>query len=324
MTNVTIVMPAYNVENYIASSIESVIQQTYQDWELIVINDGSTDESQKIIEKYISIDKRISLINQKNQGVSMARNKGLAIAKGKYISFLDADDTYAPTYIELMRAPLTLGSKISFCKYKKITENGEILVKTPEEITSLYLNSFINHINKKPYAYADMAFMYDLELLRAHNHLFYTGATNGEDTEFLLKATCLAPKQISFIPEYLYIYLSRMGSATNRELSFPIITSQLSAFYRFKDFITRIEIEDKSEYLDFTYKKIIMAQKMFIKLCWRNLRKGNFSCVSNQIRVYEKISQKELYWGNSHLTKKEVFKKSIIRYISVLTNLLRS
>ncbi len=99
MVKVTVVIPAYNAMQYLPQTVNSVIQQTLDDWELLIINDGSSDN---IVEWAATIqDKRIKLINQKNQGVSVARNTGILQAKGEYIAFLDADDLWQPTKLEL-------------------------------------------------------------------------------------------------------------------------------------------------------------------------------------------------------------------------------
>ena len=89
---VSIIIPIYNVEKYLTKCIESVINQTYKNLEIILVNDGSTDNSKEIIDKYSLIDSRIKVINKKNGGLSEARNAGIEIAKGDYIGFLDSDD----------------------------------------------------------------------------------------------------------------------------------------------------------------------------------------------------------------------------------------
>lgn len=100
---VTIIMPAYNSEAYIVESMKSVLTQTYDNFELIIINDGSTDRTEEIVRSFMS-DKRIRLISQENQGVSVARNTGLKNAQGEYISFLDSDDLYYPTFLQTLVA----------------------------------------------------------------------------------------------------------------------------------------------------------------------------------------------------------------------------
>lgn len=91
---ISVVLPVYNGESYIAKSIESVQRQTYKNWELIIINDGSTDSSEQIAQKYAQSDARIRLISQENQGVSAARNLGISEATGNALIFLDADDWF--------------------------------------------------------------------------------------------------------------------------------------------------------------------------------------------------------------------------------------
>lgn len=98
---VSIIMPAYNAEKYISASIESVMNQTYKLWELIIINDGSTDDTGEIIKSYVRQDPRIKYIEKENGGQSRARNKGITEAKYDYIAFLDADDIWLPDKLEI-------------------------------------------------------------------------------------------------------------------------------------------------------------------------------------------------------------------------------
>ena len=91
---VSIIIPAYNADRFISETIESVLKQAFDSWELIIVNDGSTDKTKEIIDKYISRDNRIRIINQSNKGVSVARNTGIENAKGQFIALLDADDLW--------------------------------------------------------------------------------------------------------------------------------------------------------------------------------------------------------------------------------------
>lgn len=92
MVKVSIIVPVYNVDKYLEKCLDSLINQTLKDIEIICVNDGSTDTSQKILEKYSKKDNRITIINQDNAGLSVARNSGIDIAKGEYIGFVDSDD----------------------------------------------------------------------------------------------------------------------------------------------------------------------------------------------------------------------------------------
>lgn len=98
---VSIIMPAYNVENYIEASIESVLNQTYINWELIIIDDGSVDKTASICKKFTDLDSRIIYIYQNNTKQAKARNNGINIAKGEILAFLDADDLWLPKKLEL-------------------------------------------------------------------------------------------------------------------------------------------------------------------------------------------------------------------------------
>lgn len=97
---ISIIIPAYNTEKYIAECINSVLHQTYQNFEAIIIDDGSIDDTGRIIDEFGANEKRIISLHQKNEGVSAARNNGLKIAKGKYITFMDSDDYVDPEWLE--------------------------------------------------------------------------------------------------------------------------------------------------------------------------------------------------------------------------------
>lgn len=97
---VSIIIPVYNTEKYLSRCLNSLVKQTLHDIEIICINDGSEDNSLSILENYASSDERIVLIDQKNQGQSVARNRGIEIARGKYIGFVDSDDWVDDNYFE--------------------------------------------------------------------------------------------------------------------------------------------------------------------------------------------------------------------------------
>ncbi len=121
MTNlVSIIVPCYNLSQYLPETLDSVIAQTYQNWECIIINDGSIDDTEKIAKPYVDRDKRFKYIYQNNQGVSSARNNAIRNSTGTYILPLDADDLIAPQYIEEAVEILTKYDdvKIVHCNYR--------------------------------------------------------------------------------------------------------------------------------------------------------------------------------------------------------------
>ena len=128
---VSIITPSYKSEKFISQTIESVLGQTYQNWEIIIVDDVSPDNSNKIIEEYSKKDSRIKLIKlEKNSGAAVARNIAIEESKGRYIAFLDADDIWKPEklekQIEFMRKN---NYAFTYTAYEKVDENGVVFGK---------------------------------------------------------------------------------------------------------------------------------------------------------------------------------------------------
>lgn len=115
---ISIIVPVYNVEEYLEECIESIKNQTYSNIEVILINDGSTDNSQVICERYCQQDPRFHLINQANQGQSVARNNGVAVSTGELITFVDSDDVVSAKYLENLYAYMTEEIDLIECEYR--------------------------------------------------------------------------------------------------------------------------------------------------------------------------------------------------------------
>lgn len=125
---ISVIIPVYNTEKYLEKCLESIKEQTFQNWEAICINDGSTDNSLHILQKTAQEDKRFIIKEQSNQGVASARNTGLEIASGKYIMFLDSDDFIHPQCLEIAHDTLTK-AQADICDFKlqKVKENQNIV-----------------------------------------------------------------------------------------------------------------------------------------------------------------------------------------------------
>lgn len=125
---ISVIIPIYNVEKYLKKCIDSIINQTYKNLEIILVDDGSPDNCGKICDEYAKKDQRIRVIHKKNGGLSDARNAGIDIAKGKYIAFVDSDDYVEKEYIEIMYKELKKNNvKIVQCGINKISDNEEII-----------------------------------------------------------------------------------------------------------------------------------------------------------------------------------------------------
>ncbi|MEH6954670.1 glycosyltransferase family 2 protein [Neobacillus drentensis] len=126
LPKISVVIPVYNVENYLHRCVDSILNQTFQDFEIILVDDGSLDNSGQICDAYAQKDKRIKVIHKKNARVSAARNDGIKIAKGKYLSFIDSDDWIEPgMYQEMVNKVEELELDFIMCDYKKKSNNYE-------------------------------------------------------------------------------------------------------------------------------------------------------------------------------------------------------
>ncbi|MCF0042003.1 glycosyltransferase [Dyadobacter fanqingshengii] len=135
MTLLSIIVPVFNKVNYIDGTIQSILSQSFTNYELILVNDGSTDGSDAKCEEYKNLDKRITVIHQLNGGVSSARNAGIAAANGDYIGFIDADDTIEPDMYELLiQNALRFDADISVCRMKVIFDDKLVTTSEQEEV----------------------------------------------------------------------------------------------------------------------------------------------------------------------------------------------
>ena len=129
MAEISVIVPVYNVDNYIEQCVESVVNQKYSDFELLLIDDGSKDRSGKICDRYAENDARIKVVHQQNKGVSVARNVGVALSTGKYITFLDSDDWLDQDFLETA-VNLISTANADILVYGKRRRIGEKIVST--------------------------------------------------------------------------------------------------------------------------------------------------------------------------------------------------
>lgn len=154
MSKISVIVPVYNTEKYLSRCIESILVQTYTDFELILINDGSPDNCAQIIEEYAQKDSRIITIHQHNQGLSAARNAGIDIAKGKYITFIDSDDYVYSEYLEqLVSVAERNNADISICGTVRFSDIINPMIKNNFDgekiITGIQACKFIYDARRK-------------------------------------------------------------------------------------------------------------------------------------------------------------------------------
>lgn len=256
MPEISIIVPVYNVEKYIRRCIDSLIAQTFNEIEILLIDDGSKDDSGAICDKYALKDNRIKAIHKENGGVSSARNAGLDNAAGTYIMFCDPDDYVESTWCEKLYSVMQKGNiSCAFCGYNSVKMSGEIKHTTcicNEGLTSikkLYSSELIFCVWNKIFILAE---------IKQNNINFDESISKAEDSIFVLRYLQVKTGNIINVPEPLYNYAFDMPkSLTKRAIS---ENWNLSCRF-FKEVRKTMEIYKVSfsEYSDIYYSNVIAA-----------------------------------------------------------------
>ncbi|KTD99322.1 glycosyltransferase family 2 protein [Pseudoalteromonas sp. H71] len=204
---VSIIMPAYNAEKYISESIESVLAQSYKNWELLITDDRSTDTTQQIINKYAIQDSRIKLfINEKNGGAGVARNYSIGKASGRFIAFLDADDQWLPEKLtKQISFMLKSNYAFTFTAYQKISGESLLGSVIPPSITTYKKILSSNVIGC-------LTAVYDSKILGKH---YMPLIRKRQDMGLWLNILKQTPKAYS-IPDVLALYRVDSGMTQNK------------------------------------------------------------------------------------------------------------
>lgn len=217
---VSVIIPVYNKEDYIDDCIESIVNQTYKNLEIIVLNDGSTDKSEQKIEKWQKKDKRIKYLKHQNIGLGPTRNRGIDVMSGDFVCFVDADDSIQSNMIESMIKEVTDKIDVIVCETFICEENEKSVRKTIEKEMILVKNNNIQEFFKSYYyknIYSHNAWdkMYRREFIKENNILFGDNKKIfAEDTYFSLQVIINSPT-ILFLNKPLYNYHIREDSIMN-------------------------------------------------------------------------------------------------------------
>ena len=226
---ISFIVPCYNAAKYLTQLITSVQKQTINDWELLLIDDGSTDNTHEIVNQFLN-DTRIHYIYQKNSGVSSARNHGLQEAKGQYITCIDADDWIETNFIETFKK-VNLAN-INICGYREVYSNNKI--KTECSPSFKYSNLPLDtYIVRNSYFRTPWGVVFENNFITQNQLKFCEDLSWGEDTIFLLEATIKA-QTICFIPNILYNYRYTGEGLTNSPMRHTNIVKFLDNYTSYK------------------------------------------------------------------------------------------
>lgn len=341
MKLVSVVIPVYNVRNYLEKCVKSVIDQTYSEWEAILVDDGSTDGSGEICEELALKDKRIQVIHKENGGLSDARNVGVQKARGKYLCFLDSDDTIEADMMEkTVEAAEAYSSEILLFDYKRLEPNGEENVCAMElkERTVMNLKTHPEILITDPSACMKL-FLRDFYI---RTKVQFPKDYRYEDLGTIPKLLLLA-ERIVYIKQAFYRYLIRDGSittGTDCERNYvhrkQMIEGVLDYYKKKNEFQPYLR---ELEYLTFYHMYFLPAKEMiygngkspYIKKC-RDYVEGEFPCfrgnfyikhMSKKERLQLKLIDQNMFWAVNFLSwlrkqKEKLNGKSVINCDSLL------
>lgn len=298
---ISIVVPVYNSEKYLEKCIESIMNQTLKDIELILINDGSTDNSRKICDYYKYIDKRIKVLHIKNNGVSNARNVGISYANGKYIMFADSDDYVHPKWCEtLYKVAESKKDDFIVCGYKIINQRitpfelKKVLADTKDknlilhksDFYLLYRNGLLNSPCNK---------IFKTDILQKNKIRYKKDLSLGEDMIFNLDYLKYCNGNINIINECLYYYVQSKEESLDYKYYSNLLEIYSLLFYTLRENMKIFNADFKK------YEKYFWTDYFY--LLEKTLR--NTLHKDNNISIIEKVKY------NNSIVKSEDFITSI-------------
>ena len=249
MPKISVIIPVYNVEKYLEQCINSLLNQTLKDCEFIFVNDGSKDSSKEIIEKYKALDNRIILINQENQGVSIARNNGLNVAKGEYIGFVDADDYIEEDMYEILYNNMINNNvDLTICDFESSLDGHRIISNFNLSKNTSLRKDYIESILLKKFFESDelntvCTKLYKSIIIKSNNITFPQRVSLGEDGIFNLKYM-INTNSLIYVDYTGYHYRETQGSATRNILTNDYFKRALDVYTNNLEEIKNIPIKE--------------------------------------------------------------------------------
>ncbi len=302
MIKISVIVPVYNVEKYIKKCIDSIVNQTFKDLEIIVVNDGTNDDSIKIIKKYFN-DKRIKIFNKENGGLASARNYGINKSNGKYIFFVDSDDFLdSNCLLDMYNVIEEKKVDMVICDYYRYYENGtKVLEKTIP---------FYNQDNNKCHVIAMPGAV--CKLIRSDiikgNNIQFLEKHYFEDNAIMPYVCALSPK-FFYVEKPYYYYLQRDGSILNKrkyDRKWEDIFSSLEYLYKkFEDSNLLTTYYDELEYIYIEY----LLHAPGLRFIEYHEAEHNF------LQIHNIMHEKFPYWFKNKYYVKHNIKYKIICYL---------
>lgn len=323
MEKISVILPCYNVERYIEKCILSLIKQSYEHLEIIIVNDGSTDDTLKIIQKYSNIDDRIIVIDQNNQGVSVARNIGSDKSSGSYIIFIDPDDYVNEEFVKsLYERLLQTSSDMAICGHTKVYDNlSDVKSKVSKKI-------FIGDEIIKEYFIGESTLtvlmcdkIFKSNIIKENKIYCPVEVTSGQDQVFILNYL-LYCKSVSTIDNNYYYYYQRIGSKSKR-YEYYIFERTITKLRYLRELLAEKGLYDKFE----KYYKNRLYMNLFSQgfLLYEYNFDGNFKSIFKKLKQdsmkYINKNKFSMFWDIIFLTKLNLKEKIACFVVYYLPNI---
>ena len=265
----SVIIPVYNCDQFLCRCINSVLSQNYADWELILVNDGSTDRSPQICDAFSSEHpSKIRVVHQTNGGVLKARRVGLAETSGDYICFLDSDDYYNPDLLECVNSYIEAHNPdLVVYGFQKVSSTGVSLgTSSPSKELSIYSDEHIKVIYEKA-CHGELTNLWSQVVKRScvdfqTDYSMYYSVFRGEDILQNLGFISNA-KKVIFIPHVLYNYVSNINGLSNRKLSEEYLRSHAIVQEVLLSYCHKWEIDPNETYQLFRYVFIRVIKALY-------------------------------------------------------------
>lgn len=301
MPLVSIIVPVYNVQNVVQYCIESILKQTVKDFELLLINDGSTDGSGMVCDKYSQKDSRVIVIHKENGGVSSARNIGFAKAQGKYIVCVDSDDFVEPDYLQTLlevREKFPNAGHIWCCFQTVTTSNKEDLklnLASDNEEISLFDRKDIMTLYELWLLQMPWNKLYDAELIKKDKLCMDESLNLGEDLVFNLQyLNAVLNTDIVIVNKPVYNYVINHNNSLDNKYCSNLLQSCEKTNNIIKNYMVKWKIDSSQE-----YKYYNMCFNKYERILDNTFKKGNLQ------------SKKEKVQFNNSVIKSEKFKQAL-------------
>lgn len=292
-SKLSIIVPIFNVEKYLPKCLDSILNQTFEDFEVICIDDGSTDSSLEILTEHSQEDRRVKIISQKNKGPSVARNNGLKVASGEYICFVDGDDWIEPNTLELVIENFKDDIDI-VCYGANIVTDGNVDMNKVQNAKIYQEIKYFGEVCLNDHLIANMTVniwnkIFRKSIIKQNQILFPEGIIH-EDNAFFHKYILLC-KKAYFINEYLYNYTQREVSLTTEETNINQnykALDRMCAFYDIYVFLKNKDITNKHiDLLMYLFQLFLFFDYNYCKETDKNILLNKASEIANAMNEKE-------------------------------------